>query len=407
MAARPHGPSRARREREETLAALAVALPPEADVVVVGGGAAGLVAAIRAAETGARCVALERAAGLGRTILATGGGRCNLANESLSPSRYNDPAFVGAVSGGRMLDDVLALFDGCGLALTREDGRLYPASLSAASVRDVLLARARRAGVVACCCREACEVRRAGDWWHVGTRDAQGRPGGIDARAVVVATGGGRQGGQGVAGLRLNAHPWTPVLAPLAAHGLPFEALDGQRVRARGRLLRQGAQVADERGEWLFRPYGLSGIAAFDLSRAALPGDELELDLVPDLDQAAVRRLRGRAGSFAGMVAPCVAAALLPSPDADPKHVRCTVDGVAHPELAQVARGGLATSGFEAATLEARALPGVFACGEALDVDGPCGGYNLAWAWESGMVAGAAAARRALGDGATSREARR
>ena len=377
-------------QREALLAeARAVDLPRRADVCVVGGGAAGLVAAIAAAEVGARTVLLERGLECGRTILATGGGRCNFANRDLAPSHYNNPGFVEAIVGEDFLGQVLRFFRASGLAWADEDGWLFPASFSAASVRDVLLARARRAGVIPACAREACSIKQVKSGWELRLEGPSGEER-LVAGAVVLASGGG----SGDFDLLINAHPHTPILCPLACTGLPFKKLDGQRVRAEARLIRGGREVARERGEILFRSFGVSGICAFNLSRHAEAGDVLALDLAPSLDASQLEYLAARAGSASGIVAPQVAAALAEAGVAvkDLKELRCKVKGLAETEKAQVTRGGLATSAFDPTTLAAVNQPGIFACGEALDVDGPCGGYNLAWAWASGQVAGTAAA---------------
>lgn len=381
-------------QREALLAeARAVALPAHADVCVVGGGAAGLVAAITSAEAGARTVLLERGLECGRTILATGGGRCNFANRDLACARYNNPGFVEAVVGDDFLGRVLRFFRASGLAWAEENGWLFPASFSAGSVRDVLLARARRAGVIIACGREAQEIKQVKSGWQPSLAGPSGEEQ-LVTGAVVLAAGGK----SGAFGLLLNAHPAKPILCPLACAGLPFKKLDGQRVRAEAHLKRRGSEVARERGELLFRSYGVSGICAFNLSRHAGPGDELVLDLAPTLDASQLAYLAKRADSLAGIVSPQIAATLTASGIAPEglKELRCTVTGLAETEKAQVTRGGLATSAFDPATLSAVTLPGIFACGETLDVDGPCGGYNLAWAWASGQVAGASAAAWAM-----------
>ena len=381
-------------QREALLAeARAVTLPAHADVCVVGGGAAGLVAAITSVEAGARTVLLERGLECGRTILATGGGRCNFANRSLAASHYNNPGFVEAVVGEDFLGRVLRFFRASGLAWAEEDGWLFPASFSAGSVRDVLLARARRAGAVIGCGREVGAIKQADSGWRLSIAGPSGDER-LVAGAVVLAAGGG----SGSFGLLLNAHPAEPILCPLACTGLPFKKLDGQRVRAEARLMRRGSEVACERGEILFRSYGVSGICAFNLSRHAEAGDVLVLDLAPTLDASQLAYLVKQAGSLAGIVSPQIAAALTDAGIAPEglKELRCTVTGLAETEKAQVTRGGLATSAFDPATLAAVTLPGIFACGEALDIDGPCGGYNLAWAWASGQVAGASAAAWAM-----------
>ena len=147
MARGPRRASRSRAREEALAAAAAVRVPVRCDVAVVGGGASGLAAAVAAAEAGASVTVLERAVECGRTILATGNGRCNLMNAELrgpAPAweRYNEPAFVAAVCGPGFGGDALAFLEGCGIAWAEEGGgRLYPLSRQASSVREALLAR--------------------------------------------------------------------------------------------------------------------------------------------------------------------------------------------------------------------------------------------------------------------------
>ncbi len=391
--------SRAQRRESLLREAARVAIPTDVDVCVVGGGAAGLVAGIVAAQEGARVVVLERDLACGRTILATGNGRCNFANRHLDPTLYNDPAFVEAVCQERWLDDVLTFFADCGLAWAEEGaGRLYPLSRQAASVRNVLLERARRACVVLAPAREVTHVARVAGDFLVRYGEAFGDvPQSMGASRVIVATGGGAQ--RIAADVGLFVGPTRPVLCPIACTGADLDKVDGRRIHARATLLRGGRRVASELGELLFRDYGVSGIAAFNLSRHAQPGDELVLDLLPDLDEHQATRLATH--TLDGLLDPTIAAFLASdTPSAAQaiqraKSLSLTITGLAEQDRAQVTRGGFATATLDPATLELRGMPGVFACGEAVDVDGPCGGYNLAWAWKSGMVAGRAAGREA------------
>ncbi len=371
--------SRTKQREALAAAAAAVRVPTCCDVVVVGGGAAGLAAAISAAEAGASVVVLERELECGRKILATGNGRCNFANEDLDPAYYNEPQFVAGVCGeaGEWLADVLAFWRECGLAWVSEDGRLYPMSLQAASVRDLLLARARRAGVLLAPGREVASTENL-----------------PRAAATVVACGGGEAL---VSELGLEMRPFSPVLCPVAATSadpqVDLAALDGRRARAHVSLLRGGREVFAESGEVLFRSWGLSGIVMFDLSRRVAAGDVVRLDLTCGMSADTLA-----AAAPEGVLDPQVAAALGGGREAlgRARALEFRVEGLTETNKAQVKRGGLLASQFEPATLEAKARPGFFACGEALDVDADCGGFNLAWAWKSGMVAGAAAAARAL-----------
>lgn len=402
--------TRQQRRTRELAAAQAVRPPAACDVCVVGGGAAGLAAAITCAEDGASTVVLERDLECGRTILATGNGRCNFSNANLSPAAYNQPDFVGTTCGPLFLDDVLDFFRDCGLVWAVEDGRLYPASFQAASVRNVLLARARKAGVVEACGRAVTAVSAQVNGGVAGFRvtfegEAPELCGTLAARRVVWATGGGTS--DALAGLGLSMVPTQPVLCPLACDsvdGLPLARLDGRRAHAALTLLRNGLPLACERGEVLFRPYGVSGIAVFNLSRVAKPGDALVVDLLPQTGEDDLAQVLSHGTPLDGAVDPAIAQVLLDAArargDASPaalsravKHVTLTVRGLADTNHAQVTRGGLAVEGFSPRTLQSKVAPGLFAAGEALDVDGACGGFNLSWAWASGMVAGAAAAR--------------
>ena len=408
------GSSRAR-ERERLLErAAALELPERADVVVLGGGAAGLACAIAAAEAGAEVVVLERDLECGRTILATGNGRCNFANTDLSAEHYNQPDFVSAVmgEGEAALTRIQGFFADCGLAWADEEGRLYPRSRQAASVRNVLLARAERAGVTFACGREV--VGAEGPSWRVSFAEAWGGETNVlEASALVFAGGGSAHALAGELGLPLVAD--EPVLCALAAQGPApgmLEALDGRRAHCVASLTRGGRVVAREAGEALFRPYGISGIVTFDLSRHARPGDMLELDLAPEVDAWEVDKLvAGRPGdarALDGILDPAVAAELIKLAGGVNfgglawrvaplvKGLPLRITGKADEARAQVTRGGIDVAAVCRDDLAVIGRPGLFACGEALDVDGACGGYNLAWAWLSGLRAGACAASLAI-----------
>ena len=391
MARRARRTSRSQAREEALAAAAAVRVPERCDVCIVGGGASGLAAAIAAAEAGASTTVLERAPECGRTILATGNGRCNFSNARLDWGRYNDPDFVEAVCGPRFGENVLAFFEGCGLAWVEEEGgRLYPLSRQAASVREVLLARTQRADATLAPAREVTGIERGVDDWRVSYEGVSS--GCVVARSVVLSVGGGEELARS---LGLESRPFEPVLCSLACEaptGVSLSALDGRRAHVVAQLLHDGTEVARETGEVLFRDYGLSGIAIFDLSRCARPGDVITLDLTCGLSESRARRLAEAAGGCSGLLDPVIAAELKGSLDIA-RDLRLVVSGPADPQRAQVTRGGLLTAQFDPATLEALELPGLFASGEALDVDGACGGFNLAWAWKSGLVAGLAATR--------------
>ncbi|WP_433569636.1 NAD(P)/FAD-dependent oxidoreductase [Tractidigestivibacter sp.] len=400
MAPRAKKPSRAERTRQLEKRASAVEVPSSADVVICGGGAAGIVAAISAAEAGARVVVLERALECGRTILATGGGRCNFANARLDMAHYRNPEFVAAVAGPSFLDDVLGFFSNCGLGWAEEaEGRLYPITRESSTVREVLLARAARANVTLACGREAKGIRRggqSGQGLEVRYCDTFGgkEPRTMTANAVVLATGGGSA--RTAESLGIPTVSEHAALCPLACKGLDFARLDGRRAHATATLSRDGKTLAVEKGEVLFRPYGISGIATFNLSRKAQAGDTIALDFLPTLSLKQARALYARGKGAMGLLDDELAHQLSRTGDvvAAAKSCRLLVLGTTDEGHAQVSAGGIATGALDPSTLGAYGCPDLFVCGEAVDVDGDCGGFNLAWAWKSGMVAGSAAAKR-------------
>ena len=393
--------SRGVARRLQLEAAASVPLPSHADVVVCGGGAAGLACAITAAEAGAATVVVERDLEAGRTILATGNGRCNFSNERLDADLYRNADFVRQVTGGSWEADVLGFFEASGIAwVTEGEGRLYPMSRQAASVRACLLERARRAGVILACAREVTNVEVTGDSLAVSYATLFGEGAEthvLPCTSCVVACG--HAPALAALGLSLPSYPLSPVLCPIACSDETLASLDGRRVHANLSLEREGKAVAKETGEVLIRTYGISGIAAFNLSRHARPGDTVVCDLMPGLREEDARRFASR--TLKGILDPAIADALeaaTGSREAALRRARAwrlEVTGLAETERAQVMRGGLTVGSFSPASLEASGAAGLFACGEALDVDGPCGGYNLAWAWKSGMVAGTSAAARA------------
>lgn len=419
-------------------------------IAIIGGGAAGLAAAITAAErvrqAGAECrlevVVYEAADRVGRSILATGNGRCNFSNARLSrigadEAGYRNAAFVQQALDalGAQWDQglafqfgnpVLAFFAAHGLAWREEsEGRLYPLANKASVVLDALRSSAKVAGVEERC---GCAIERIRFPRHEGDslvlRAASER---FHARAVIIACGG-----RIASSLLSDASPallfraQEPVLGPLACKEAVTAPLDNIRVKCAVSLGRDGATLAREEGEVLFRRYGISGIAAFNLSRWAQPGDGLLIDFLPHISDVdgflAVRQsmLEAVYGAqltptalLRGMLLPQVSRAVCEQAGVRErqslsaegraslgrvlKGFPLTVKGIGDAAQCQVTRGGIDVDAVDAATMAVRNHPAVFACGEALDVDGPCGGFNLHWAWASGMLAALGAVEGALG----------
>ena len=371
-------------------------------VAVIGGGAGGLAAAVAAGGADAEVIILEKANRVGKKLLKTGNGRCNLSNRHVSSEGYNRPGFVAPLLGTFGCDALVDFFASIGLwTVTDGEGRVYPRSDTAASELDVLRLAAAERGVREICAAEAAAVERHGRGFVVRTREG----GEFSADRVIVSSGGG------TALLRPLGHayvPFSPALCPLRTDPEPIRGLSGLRVKCRASLRRDGREVFADSGELLFRDYGVSGILALDLSRYALPGDELALDLLLETDRAALReklearRSLGRAGAegLTGVFHRRINEALVRAAGGtDPgalaeamKDYRLRILGPGDIHNAQVTRGGAAVDAFDPLTLESRLVPGLYCVGEALDIDGRCGGYNLHWAFASGLAAGRSAA---------------
>ena len=395
-------------------------------VAVIGGGASGILAALTAAQEPARHVLLlEKQQRIGRKLLATGNGRCNLSNWNATPDAYfgSDAAFAAPALQAFSPMDTHRYFSRLGLlTVTEEGGRIYPLSDSSNSVLDVLRFALERAGVDLRCSSSVDGIRRSGSGFQL---DVNSEP--LNADAVVLACGGaaGAKLGGSTDGYRLAAqlgHRRTalrPSLTRIRTAPEYPRSLKGIRVQAKLCLTQKGEMLATSEGEVQFTETGISGPAGFELSREAACGGNgllLHLRLLP-YEEAGVRTLVDEkinaypelyaSELFTGMLhnrlgRMVVKAAGIPgelplgvlSETQIAAAVSCCCDfrlpvlGVDGFDAAQVTAGGLETGSFSPETLESRLVSGFFACGEVLDIDGPCGGYNLQWAWASGVLAG-------------------
>ena len=394
-------------------------------VLIIGGGASGMAAALSAAASpDNRVVMLERQARVGRKLLSTGNGRCNLTNMSCSPAHYHgeEASFVIPALSAYPPEGILSWFRSLCLVCTEQPGgRVYPFSDSASSVLDVLRYALESSGVRLCAGESVLSASFSKGCFQVQTTSSA-----YQADALIVACGGkagGKVGGvsDGYDILRSFGHRCSrlyPALVPLHTDTDYPRALKGIRTDAHIRLAGGSSLLAESCGEVQFTEKGISGPAVFDVSRAAsVQGGELELDLFRGLSApellALLRQRRGispdlEAGSaFVGMLHSRLSSVLVRAASIRPsvplksltdrelsllaekaKKFRLRVTGTDSFDAAQVTAGGILTADFSPETLESRLVPGLFACGEVLDVDGDCGGYNLQWAWASGLLAG-------------------
>ena len=395
------------------------------DVIIIGGGASGMMAALTAAENGHSVLLLERQSRVGRKLLATGNGRCNLTNYNTSPARYHgeDGGFCAYALRAFDVGSTLQYFASLGLLTVNEDsGRVYPMSNMAGSVLDVLRYGLEHPRIEVRTGQVVTAVKRTAEVFTVRTEtDA------FTAGKLILAAGGyaGSKVGGVMDGYRLAkalGHHRTalyPSLVQLKTDPTYPRALKGVKAECGITVLRGSGTVAENRGEVLFTEYGVSGPAIFDISRAVATGGEglvCALDFFPDwdlrevLDWLRMRRqtmqaheastlLVGSCHTRLGQML-CKAAGFTSQPAADltdsdleriarqAKHFALPITGTCGFDQAQVTAGGLCTDEFDPETMKSRLVSGLYACGELLDVDGDCGGFNLQWAWASGRLAG-------------------
>ncbi len=383
-----------------------------------------MMAALSAAEDkNNRVILLERQQRVGRKLLSTGNGRCNLTNTNAAIANYHgqQPDFALRVLERFTPADTLSAFDALGLLTEVEyGGRVYPKSNSANSVVDVLRFALERENISVKTACPAREIARRGEGFVVRTDD-----GDIEADYVIVSCGGAagaKVGGvmDGYELLKALGHKRTslrPALVQLLTDPTYPRALKGVRVNVRLRLEVGGETLGESCGELQFTETGLSGPAAFDISRAAAEAGEgrVHIDLLPeqsDLEKRLRQRclknpelnaediltgmLHNRLGKMAvrysgvsgGRKLSELSEAELGDIARSCRDFSLELRGVEDFDHAQVTAGGIKTTGVNPETLESWFVPHLFITGELLDVDGDCGGYNLQWAWASGYVAG-------------------
>ncbi len=388
---------------------------------IIGGGASGMVAAITASEYG-RAVLFERQPRVGKKLLATGNGRCNLTNTGTGSSRYHGeaPSFAVPALEAFPVPATLDFFRSIGLiTVTEPDGRVYPFTNRAESVLDVLRLSLNERGVIV---KTGVEIESIAPGFTVTANTGEK----LQCDKVIVAAGGAanaRCGGchAGYELLKSVGHTVTelhPSLVPVKSDKAFTKQLKGIRTDADVSILRGGKTIARSRGELQFTEYGLSGPVIFDVSRAVTAGggDKAHIDFMPlmsfkELHSFLTKRCDNRTLTAENLLTGILHNKLgrvlctktripftTPAAEIDREQLRrlvgnikncvLSVTGDLGLENAQVTAGGVRTSEFNPSTLESLIVPGLFACGEVLDIDGDCGGYNLQWAWSSGFTAG-------------------
>lgn len=405
---------------------------PVWDIAVVGGGASGLMAAVTAAGTGYTVLLLEQKESLGKKLLATGNGRCNYTNAVMEKSAFHgDLALFEQVYKQFDQADVVSFFQKLGIYPSCQNGYYYPRSGQAASMLHAFEMELLRLNISVKTGASVQDIQKRDGLFEIGCGGEM-----FFARRVITATGLLAAPALGSNGslfpsIQKLGHHFTPLVPALCGFiadlkQLPvFRRMAGARTDAVVSVWVEKTCAAKERGELQLTDYGISGIPVFQVSRYASMGllqklpVKAVINFMPDwtkeaLEEELFRRFQRPSryrlnflqilnGLVHDRIAAglCVALGLVPEQkpkaEAFPELISqfagmllafpVTLDQPKGFEQAQVCAGGICTEEISRETLESKLLPGVYFCGEILDVDGICGGYNLQWAWSSGHVA--------------------
>ncbi|MCI8404656.1 MAG: NAD(P)/FAD-dependent oxidoreductase [Clostridia bacterium] len=385
-------------------------------VAIVGGGAAGLTAAIFAAQNGREVTVYESGERIGRKILATGNGRCNMTNINADINNYhgNNTKFLLGAINKFWVEETIAFFENLGiLTKTEERGKVYPYSDQASAVLDVLRFRLEELNVRIVTGFEVESVKKNGNRFELVSYNGKTSY----AEKVIIAAGGRAapnlgSKGKGYELLKCFGHKITDLKPSLVQLKTDTDVV---KIKLNA-IVSIGSQ--SEYGEVLFTDYGLSGPAVFSLTSRMKNDKKLSLDIMYNYTLHQIRDIINARicnnpkmrleNFFVGMLNKKLGQALLKSIGIEPlsryvvtlneheismlcetlKKWEFNIKGTMSWNNAQVTKGGAVTDEFSPSTMESRLVKGLYAAGEVLDIDGDCGGYNLQWAWSSGYLAG-------------------
>lgn len=394
-------------------------------VAIIGGGASGMAAALAAAGNEKnQVILLERQARVGRKLQATGNGRCNLTNIYAADRGYHgqSPEFVNNAISAFPPKDTLQWFASLGLfTVTEESGKVYPYSDQANSVVDVLRLALVKENITLKTGYEVTKIQKKAEGFQITNGEEP-----IACDKLIIACGGlaGSKLGGTMSGYKLLGklgHRSTrlrPSLVQIKSSWPELPSLKGVRTNCCVEILHNGELYARSIGELQLTEHGISGPVVFEISRdvCAERGKWIaKLDFLPDLAadvlEKELQRRRGTnlpmeelltgilhnrlgrvltkaAGIKSKQYVNQISNAELKEVVACVKGLEITLTEPLGMDSAQVTAGGVLTDGFDPNTMESKLVPGLYACGEVLDIDGDCGGYNLQWAWSSGRCAG-------------------
>ena len=395
---------------------------------IIGGGASGMAAALAAAENqNTEVILLERQARVGRKLQATGNGRCNLTNLHAGETGYHgeEANYADYALEAFPPEKALDWFRSLGLfTVAEESGRVYPYSDQANSVVDVLRFAMEKPNITVKLGFEVEKVKKTPEGFQMESKEES-----LLCDKLIIACGGlaGSKLGGTMSGyklLRSFGHKCTklrPNLVQLKSSWNGVGALKGVRANCHAAIYHDDALHLESTGELQFTEYGLSGPVIFEVSRDSCQGGGnwlCRLDFLPEVGEETLlaellRRKQTRlpasellTGILHNRLGRVLTQAAGISGNRQISELeeyelrqlaalsKCFEVGLTEPmgmDNAQVTAGGILTKDFDEKTMESRLVPGLYACGEVLDIDGDCGGYNLQWAWSSGRLAGLSA----------------
>lgn len=409
------------------------------DCVVIGGGAAGMMAAIQCKKNNMQTVIIEHTAKLGTKILKSGNGKCNFSNTFMDKEMYqnNNADYAMGIINRFNVDDTIHFFEDLSVYKKERNGYLYPRSEMAASVALALTGKIQALDVPVYFETSVKRIDRAGSEYVLQLEGAKTNT--IKTKTVILACGSAASPSSGsdgsgyklVKSLGIKVVKPLPALTALESDKKNMKLAAGVRTFGNVKIMAEGRVVSQDTGEIQFTDYGISGIPVFQVSRfavRALDGGmkvEAYVDVAADIkenelvsmikDAVATRKHQSVSESLSGIfnkklvMMICKDVGIEGNSSASDvnddicqklarqmKSLRYHITGYKGNDYAQVCQGGVDVSEMNE-NLESVNNPGVFFAGEMVDIDGRCGGYNLQWAWSSGAVAAAAAYERCNG----------
>jgi predicted Rossmann fold flavoprotein len=406
-------------------------------IIVIGGGASGIMAAVTCSDFGEEVAIIEGQNRIGKKLLITGNGRCNISNINTKPSRYHSHSknFFIPVLEAFSCRDTERFFEGLGLPLTvLDEGKMYPMSLQASSVIDILRFSLDERSVPIYLNTNVIEIEKSSKGFKIITNSNEE----FTCEKVILASGGtsASNTGSNGSGYRLAKKLGHEIITPIPAlvqlklNYDHLKALSGVKFNGFVEIYIDNNLKGKDFGEILFTDYGISGPPILQLSRIASLGVfnksdvMIKLDLIPNLSNEDLKdylynhwgifSYRSVIDSFIGIVNKKLIPILLKQAGVSDIHKPCMdltwqekskiISLLKHWEFqvtdtnsfsnAQVTAGGVNTKQVNSSTLESNIVKNLFFCGEVLDVDGDCGGFNLQWAWSSGFVAAKSACNK-------------